>query len=69
MLVITKKQRDGYIKIGDDIRIVVLRVEGGRARIGIDAPLDTKIENRVEGAQDGVSASEKSEHGKEESGR
>jgi len=42
MLVLTRK-RDESIHIGDDIRIVVLGVDGGRVRIGVDAPKDVVI--------------------------
>ena len=42
MLVLTRKVGDG-IRIGDDIIIKVVELKGGGVRIGIDAPLNTKI--------------------------
>ena len=37
MLAITRKAGEA-IRIGDDVRIVVLDVSGGKVRLGIDAP-------------------------------
>ena len=37
MLVLTRKVLEG-ITIGDDIRVTVVRVEGGQVRLGIEAP-------------------------------
>ena len=37
MLILTRKETEG-IMIGDDIRIVVDSIRGGRVRIGIEAP-------------------------------
>ncbi len=42
MLVLTRKPGEGII-IGDDITIKIITIKGGAIRIGIDAPLDTKI--------------------------
>lgn len=43
MLVITRKA-DDEIVIGDDIRIVVTRIQGDRVRIGIDAPKHVRVD-------------------------
>jgi carbon storage regulator len=37
MLVVTRKLREGVV-IGDDVRVVVLAIEGDRVRLGIEAP-------------------------------
>ena len=42
MLVLTRKVGDG-IRVGDDIVIKVIELKGGGVRIGIEAPLNTKI--------------------------
>ena len=42
MLTITRKCGE-RILIGDDIMIVVKRVQGGQVRLGIDAPRDVTI--------------------------
>lgn len=54
MLVLSRKPNEP-IKIGDDITVVINRVEGNKVRIGIKAPKEVKIlrseiiENRDEG--------------------
>ena len=42
MLVLTRKQGE-EIRIGDDIVLKVTAVQGGRVRIGIDAPRSHRI--------------------------
>ncbi|QDV45195.1 Carbon storage regulator [Stieleria neptunia] len=42
MLVLSRKV-DQQIKIGDDVTVTVVRVEGNRVRIGISAPRDVRI--------------------------
>ena len=42
MLVLTRKENE-VIQIGDGIRVTVVRIQGGRVRIGIDAPNDVRI--------------------------
>lgn len=42
MLVLSRKV-DQQIKIGDDITLTVVRVEGNRVRIGVSAPRDVRI--------------------------
>lgn len=42
MLVLTRKL-DESIRIGDDIRITVLRVKGNTVRIGIEAPKQVRV--------------------------
>jgi len=37
MLVVTRKLTEGLV-IGDDVRVVVLAIEGDRVRLGIAAP-------------------------------
>lgn len=42
MLVLTRKL-DESLRIGDDIKITVLRVKGNTVRIGIEAPRDVRV--------------------------
>jgi carbon storage regulator CsrA len=42
MLVLTRKL-DESIRIGDDIKITVLRIKGNTIRIGIEAPRDVRV--------------------------
>lgn len=42
MLVLTRKTED-KIKIGDNIIVTVLEVDGGNVKIGIDAPREIQI--------------------------
>ena len=42
MLVVTRKVREAIL-IGDNIRVTVDSVSGGRIRIGIEAPKEYKI--------------------------
>lgn len=42
MLVLSRKL-DEVIRIGDDIRIVVIEVRGDKVRLGIDAPRSTPV--------------------------
>ena len=41
-LVLTRKQHES-IRIGDDIRITVTRIQGGHVRLGIEAPRAVRI--------------------------
>jgi carbon storage regulator len=42
MLVVTRRPGEA-ISIGDDVRVVVLSVEGDRVRLGIEAPRAVEI--------------------------
>jgi carbon storage regulator len=42
MLVLTR-EIGSSVRIGDDITIVVLQVDGNQVRIGIDAPREVKV--------------------------
>ena len=42
MLILTRKSGEG-IKIGEDIRVVILETKGNQVRIGIEAPKGTKV--------------------------
>lgn len=42
MLVLTRKSGEG-VRIGDEVRIVVLEIKGNQVRIGIEAPSDTHV--------------------------
>ena len=43
MLVLSRKANQG-IWIGENIFVTVLRIEGGRVKIGIEAPADIQID-------------------------
>jgi carbon storage regulator len=43
MLILTRRVRQ-VVRIADNIRIVVLAVNGVRVRIGIEAPLDITVD-------------------------
>jgi carbon storage regulator len=45
MLVLTRKRGEGIV-IGSDIRIKVLAVDGGKVRIGINAPKDVIVDRQ-----------------------
>lgn len=45
MLVLTRKV-DDVIAIGDDIRITVVEVQGGKVRLGISAPKDVVVDRQ-----------------------
>ena len=42
MLVLTRKANE-TIQIGDDVKVVVIKTQDGRVRLGIDAPPDVRI--------------------------
>ena len=42
MLILTRK-KDEAIRIGEDIRIVLVQVKGGQVRIGIECPADMRV--------------------------
>ncbi|HEY2839257.1 MAG TPA: carbon storage regulator CsrA [Pirellulales bacterium] len=42
MLVLSRKLGE-TITIGDDVRVTVLHLAGGRVRLGIEAPLDVPV--------------------------
>lgn len=42
MLVLSRKLNE-VIKIGDDVRVVLLKVKGDTVRIGVEAPKHVKI--------------------------
>ena len=46
MLILTRKEGE-TITIGEDIQIKVLSVQGGKVRLGIDAPKEVSV-NREE---------------------
>jgi carbon storage regulator CsrA len=43
MLVLSRKANQG-IWIGDNIFVTILRIEGGRVKIGIEAPADVRVD-------------------------
>lgn len=42
MLVLSRKT-DEVVRIGDDIRITVTRIQGGKVNLGIDCPKDVAV--------------------------
>ena len=45
MLVLNRK-KDESVKIGDDITIMVLNVQGGNVRLGIEAPKEVPVHRK-----------------------
>jgi carbon storage regulator len=45
MLVLTRKRRQEII-IGDNIRVVIVDVDGDRVRVGIEAPLSVPVKRK-----------------------
>ena len=45
MLVLNRK-KDESVKIGDDITIIVLNVQGGNVRLGIEAPKEVPVHRK-----------------------
>ncbi len=42
MLILTRK-KDEAIRIGEDIRIVLVQVKGGQVRLGIECPTEMRV--------------------------
>lgn len=43
MLILSRHENES-IRIGDDIRITIVRIERGKVRIGINAPRDIRVD-------------------------
>ncbi len=52
MLVLTRKSGQALL-LGDDIRVVVLGVEGSQVRLGIEAPQAVRVRRAETAAEDG----------------
>lgn len=42
-MLVTKRQVQEEVKVGDDIRIVVIGISGDKVELGVKAPRDVKI--------------------------
>lgn len=42
MLILTRRSGEG-VRIGEDVRIVILEIKGNQVKIGIEAPEDTQV--------------------------
>ncbi len=42
MLILTRK-KDEAIRLGEDIRIVLVQIKGGQVRLGIECPSDMRV--------------------------
>jgi carbon storage regulator len=42
-MLVLKRKKDGSITVGNDIHIVVLKIDRGQVSLGIDAPKDVRI--------------------------
>jgi carbon storage regulator len=51
MLVLTRKVGQA-LRLGDDIRVVVLGVEGGQVRLVIEAPQGVRVRRAEDAAED-----------------
>jgi carbon storage regulator len=49
MLVVTRRPGEA-VSIGDDVRVVILSVEGDRVRLGIEAPRTVEV-RRTDGSE------------------
>jgi len=56
MLVLTRKSQQQVI-IGDDIRLIVLDIRGGRVKVGLTAPDEVDIRRKEAAAQSGNGSS------------
>jgi carbon storage regulator len=45
-MLVLSRQRNEEIVIGDDVRVVVVDIQGGKVRLGIAAPKDVSIHRR-----------------------
>lgn len=61
MLVLSRHQ-DEIIRIGDEVKIVIVRIKDDKVRVGIDAPRDVKV-HREEVYQAIQRSIKRSEHG------
>jgi len=55
VLIIERQVNEGFL-IGDNVRVVVCRVQDGKVRIGIQAPLDVVVLRDEVAARMGVNA-------------
>ncbi|MGI5935635.1 MAG: carbon storage regulator CsrA [Oscillospiraceae bacterium] len=42
MLVLTRKSNEGIL-VGDDIKVIVIGIEGDRVKLGIEAPQNIRV--------------------------
>lgn len=61
MLVLTRKLTESIL-IGENVRVTVVRLEGGQVRLGIDAPRSIAV-LRAELKPRAAASSEEDEHG------
>lgn len=45
-MLVLSRERDETIVIGDDIRITVVDIRGGKVRLGIEAPKDVPVHRK-----------------------
>ena len=60
MLVLSRK-RNEFIRINDDIKIVVVEIQGDKVRLGIDAPLEVRVHRQE--VYDAIQAKEEAAKG------
>lgn len=45
-MLVLSRFKDEVIDIGDNVSITVVKIEGGKVKIGIDAPKDVRVNRR-----------------------
>jgi carbon storage regulator len=66
-MLVLSRFKDEVIDIGDNVSITVVKIEGGKVKIGIDAPKDVKVNRRE--VTEAIARSKSTEGGEPQKGR